>query len=516
MDGSQPRAVSLWTARGGPAHAPLRGDTTVDVAIVGGGIVGMRAASILRAHGRRVAVIEARSMGRQTTGGSSAKITAQHSLIYSRLRSTFSDATARVYADANAAAVEWIGERVARLGIDCSYERHPAYVFTNDAGRVDELREEAETAVGLGLPARFVESVPLPVPAVGAVVFDGQAQFDPYAYLLAEALRFVDEGGLLYENTRVTDVDTSGALARVVTDRGVVSAHDVILATNLPILDQGHYYTKAFPIAHLAIATRLEGDAPDGMFITVDQPTHSLRWHRDALDRLWMLALGPRFRTGSEDTDEGFRDLEAWARTYFPIKSVEYRWWNEDFQSADGIPYVGRLTSDVDHLYVATGFSGWGISNGVVAAQILADTIEGRPNAWAKTFDSTRPLPLRAAGDLVKGNLPSAKAWVGDRIGSRQSLDLATIRAGEGLVVDVEGKATAVSRDAAGAIHAVSAECSHRGCILDWNGAMRTWDCGCHGSSFDPDGQVLRGPAVNNLEAMNVTDAATPQGVSTT
>lgn len=511
----QPRQESLWTARSGPVRAPLGGDVTVDVAVVGGGIVGLTAASILRRSGRRVAVVESRSMGRQTTGGSSAKVTAQHGLIYSRLTSTFGEETARLYAEANSAAVDWIGDRIATLGVQCSYERRPAYVFTNDPDRIGELQEEARVAAGLGLPARFTETVPLPVPAVGAVVFDGQAQFDPYAYLLAEAQRFVDDGGLLYEDTRVNDIDTSTAIARVITERGVVSAGDVILATNLPILDQGHYFAKAFPIAHLAIAALVEGDPPEGMFISVDQPTHSLRWHRDEQGRLWMLALGPRFRPGTEDTEEGFRAIEAWARTYFPIKSVEYRWWNEDFQSADGIPYVGRLTSDDEHLYVATGFSGWGITNGIVAAQILADTIEGRPNAWAQTFDSTRSLPLRAAGDMVRGNLPSAKAWVTDRLGPRSSLDLSVIGTNDGVVVDIGGKPTAISRDAEGIIHAVSAECSHRGCLLGWNRGMGTWDCACHGSSFDPDGQVLRGPATSNLEARSVPASPAVGGVKT-
>lgn len=504
----QPRPESLWTASHGPARVPLSGDATVDVAVVGGGIVGLTAASLLQREGRRVAVIEARSVGRQTTGGSSAKVTAQHSLIYTRLTHTFGSDTARVYAQANASALDWIASRVASRGIRCSFERHPAYVFTEDAGRIDDLKEESRIAASLGLPARFTGDVPLPVPAVGAVVFDDQAQFDPYAYVLSEAQHFVDAGGLLFEDTRVNDVDTSMSRPRVVTERGTVSASDVVLATNLPILDHGRYYARAFPIAHLAIAARVGGEAPDGVFISVDQPTHSLRWHRDQRGDLWMLALGPRFRPGTEDTEQRFRELEAWARAYFPIASVEYRWWNEDFQSADGIPYVGRLSADIEHLYVATGFSGWGITNGVVAAQILADTIAGRPNEWAKTFDSTRSVRMDSAGELIRGNLPSVKAWVTDHLKHPHAVDLSTLGTDEGLVVEVGGKATGVSRDAEGALHAVSAECSHRGCILGWNGAMCTWDCSCHGSSFDRDGHVLRGPAVSNLEPRSITASA--------
>lgn len=501
---------SLWTARERPEFPPLRGDRDVDVAIVGGGIAGLTTASMLQAEGRRVAVLEARAVGRQTTGGSSAKITAQHSLIYRHLVETFGSDTARMYAQANSAAVEWLAQRIREFDIECSFSRQSAYTYTADRSKIEELQEEAETAAGLGLPARFTDAIPLPIPAVGAVVFDDQAQFDPYAFALAEARRLSAGGVEVFEHTRVIDIDAdgqgTGGGIRVKVEGGTVTARDVVLATNLPILDRGQYFAKAFPIAHLAIAAPYEGDMPGGMFISVDDPTHSLRWHGDNEGRTWLIALGPRFRTGSEDTERGFEDLEAFTRQYFPIGPVEYRWWNEDFESVDGIPYVGRLTADDEHLFVATGFSGWGITNSVVAAQILAAMIVGRPHEWAGTFDSTRTVPVRSLGELVRGNMPSAKAWIAGRLGPRTSLDLSALKPGEGRLFELDGKAVAVSRDADGAVHAVSAECTHMGCLLGWNRAMATWDCSCHGSSFDRDGRVLRGPAIPALEAIRLND----------
>ncbi len=496
--------TTLWTARERPEFPALDGDRQVDVAVVGGGIAGLTTASMLQAQGRRVALLEARAVGRQTTGGSSAKITAQHSLIYRRLTTTFGSDTARTYAHANASALEWLAQRIREFEIDCSFSRQPAYTYTADESRVEELQQEAEAAAGFGLPARFTTGVPLPVSAVGAVVFEEQAQFDPYAYALAEARRLAAGGVEIYEHTRVIDIGTDGPDVRVKTQHGTVTARDAVLATNLPILDRGQYFAKALPIAHLAIAAPFDSDLPGGMFISVDDPTHSLRWHRDSDGQAWLIALGPRFRPGLEDTDEGFRSLEAFVQEHFPIGDVRYRWWNEDFESVDGIPYVGRLTSGDEHLYVATGFSGWGITNSIVAGQILATAIDGRQHEWAPTFDSTRTVPVRALDDLVRGNMPTAKAWLAGRFGSRAPLNLAVLQPGDGEVFEVDGKPVAVSRDAQGSLHAVSAECTHMGCLLGWNRAMATWDCSCHGSSFDCDGQVLRGPAIPNLESVRL------------
>lgn len=66
-------------------------------------------------------------------------------------------------------------------------------------------------------------------------------------------------------------------------------------------------------------------------------------------------------------------------------------------------------------------------------------------------------------------------------------------------VVDVDGELCAVSRDAGGDLHAVSAICTHLGCVVGFNPAERSWDCPCHGSRFGIDGDVGGGPAVNPL-----------------
>ncbi len=498
--------ASLWVASTAPpSYERLAGDLEVDVAIIGGGIVGVTAAQLLQRAGRRVAVLEALRVGAQATGGSTAKVTSQHALIYRSLVDTFGATTARRYGEANEWALRDILERIEAMGVHCSLERFPAYTFSIDEGRRDDLEQEAEVAARLGLPARYVTEVPLPFATAGAVVFDGQAQFDPVPYVHALANSARADGARIFEDARVTDLEERGERSVLTTEHGTVTARDVIVATALPCFDDGSYYRHAQPGAHLVIAARVEGDRPDGMFISIDDPTRSLRWvERDGVT--WMLLVGPRFAPGDHDTTEGFADLDRFAREHFDVRSIDYRWWNEDYYPVDLLPYVGRMNKDTAHTYVATGFGGWGITNGHIAAHILADAILGQPNEWAAVFDSTRESketdssPLASAGRMISAGVSTVR-YAAARLVPVSAGDVEALQPGEADVIDLDGERVAVARDREGALHAVSALCSHMGCELGWNESMETWDCPCHGSCFDIDGGVLRGPAVQPLES---------------
>ena len=99
-----------------------------------------------------------------------------------------------------------------------------------------------------------------------------------------------------------------------------------------------------------------------------------------------------------------------------------------------------------------------------------------------------------------------------ERFTRADSIPVDALARAEGRVLDAEGEKTAVFRDDAGELHAVSAVCTHMGCLVRFNGAERTWDCPCHGSRFDVDGTVLHGPAKRNLKVKLVGVQPTPQG----
>lgn len=232
--------------------------------------------------------------------------------------------------------------------------------------------------------------------------------------------------------------------------------------------------------------------------------SHSIRTQRHA-GGLWLIAVGEGFKTGHADTDRVFRELEAFVRTHFDIEAIEYRWGNQDYDSMDRVPYVGKLTPTSKHLYVATGFGAWGMTNGTAAAMVLSDAILGRPNPWAELYDATRVKPSVSAKTFFPQNLHVAKEWIGGRLTHRSSVMPADLAPGQGSVAKMNGEMLAIYKDEQGALHAVSPICTHMRCIVRWNGVEKSWDCPCHGSRFGVDGSVLQGPAVRNLERKTVT-----------
>lgn len=487
---------SVWLATSGmPRHGALEGDAEADVAVVGGGLVGLTTALLAQREGARVMLLEAAQLGAGTTGNTTGKVTSQHSLIYADLLDRHGEETARQYADANQAGVARVVQLVEELGIDCELTRAPAHVYTRSADRREEIESEVHAAGKLGLPVSLATELDLPFDIEAAVRFDDQVHFHAGKYLAGLARAFTRAGGVIHEHTRVTHVDElRDRTVDLTTAAGTVHVDQAVVATLLPIGLIGGYFAKTRPSRSYALAVRLSGEPPQSMAISIDAPTRSTRpWQQDGL-----IVVGNGHETGAvHDTEAEYEDLETWTRSTFDVASVDYRWSAQDYATPDRIPYVGR--SPVSPMVlVATGYNKWGLSNGTAAAMMLSDLLAARDNRWLSAFDASRIGDARAVGRLVKDNLTVGKEFVGGRLG-RDPIPAEQLEPGAGGVVDVDGKTLGGYRDQDGALHAVDLTCTHLGCPLHWNAAETSWDCRCHGSRFDVDGQILNGPTVKSL-----------------
>lgn len=494
---------SVWiSTTDDPGFGPLDRPVDVDVAVLGAGIAGLSTALLLKNAGLRVAVVEAARVSGATTGHTTAKVSAQHGLIYDTLRSKFGEDGARAYAEANVAAVDLIEALIGEHGIECEWERRPAYAYTEQDSRVGDIEKEVEAAREAGLPASYTEETDLPWDVKAAVRFDDQAQFHPRSYCLALARLIDGDGSSVFEDTRALDVE-EGSPCVVKTERHDVRAAFVVLATHLPFLDRGLFFAKCHPEREYVLGIALREPVPRGMYISVEQPTRSVRQHPFDGGDLLILG-GESHKTGQDDDPERrYAALEEFARERFAVSSVDYRWSTQDHMPVDQLPYIGRLRRGSDRLFVATGFRKWGMTNGTVAGIVISDQILGRSNPWTELFDPNRVKPAASAKEFVKENLNVAKRFVTDRIAARASLPLDELAPGDGQVMSVDGEQVAVSRDAGGALHVLSPRCTHLGCIVQWNPAETTWDCPCHGSRFTQDGAVVDGPAVTGLPAVD-------------
>jgi glycine/D-amino acid oxidase-like deaminating enzyme/nitrite reductase/ring-hydroxylating ferredoxin subunit len=509
MSVSPVTSASVWIETGPeqPSLPALETDVRADVAVIGGGIVGITTALLLAEAGASVVLLEGNRVARGVSGHTTAKVSSQHGLIYDQLRSNFGIDGARVYGQANEAALAWIAERVQRDGIDCDFRRQPSYAYVTSSSGRSQVENEVEAALQAGLPAAFVEETPLPYPIEAAVRFDNQAEFHIRKYLLALVDQLnASELCEVYDDSHAVEVDMD-ELCVVKTPGGQVTADQVVVATHYPFLDRSFAFARVHPQRSYALTCRIEGSPPPGMYISGDSPTRTVRAVPVEGDEL-LLVGGEGHKTGSGgDTGERYRNIERFAREHWDVSSFEFRWSSQDNTTIDRVPYVGPLNPWTDRALMATGFAKWGITGGTAAARILADRLLGRPNEWAEFFDPNRLGPLAmAARSFVKENAAAGVHFFGDRLRKPGRRSIEDLEPGEGDIVQLGGEKVAGYRDEDGELVAVSSVCTHLGCQVNWNTAERSWDCPCHGSRFAPTGEVLQGPAVHRLERKPIDD----------
>ena len=459
---------------------PLPGNQRTEAAVIGAGMTGLLTAYLLREAGLQVVVLEAGRMAGGQTGGTTAKLTSQHGLLYHQLILDLGEEDAALYAEANEKAIEACRDIIQKRNIACDFTDTFSCVYSDHR---EKLEAEVQAAARLGLPASFVKDIPFPAPAAGAVRFENQAQFHPLRFLKA-----LSEGLTVYEETPVRAVEGH----RIQTDRGEVKAQYIIFACHFPFVNfPGLYFARMHQERSYVLALR---DAPpmEGMWLGADQPTYSLRRWGDIL-----LFGGSDHRTG-ENTGGGRYDaLRQKAREWFPGARETAHWSAQDCVTPDRIPYIGRYTSGKPYWYVATGFGKWGMSTSMAAAMLLRDAICGRKNPCARVFSPDRfpargvPRIMTETGQAVKG--------LTRQVLQTPSITAEELPAGQGSVVLLNGKKAGVYKAEDGKIHAVDIRCPHLGCQLEWNPDEKSWDCPCHGSRFDYRGRWINGPAQKDI-----------------
>lgn len=501
---------SLWWRKGSALGRSMRpalsGGWEVDVAIVGAGMTGITAALLLARAGKTVAVLEAEQVGAGTTGGTSAHVTQVPDRRFKELASKLGKDATRLFVESTREGLERIASFVTEDGIACDFERVPGYFYTEREKGVSEIEEELEAARQAGLSVSRQDGLPLPFSVAAAIRYEDQARFHPLSYLEGLAGLAEKAGAQIFEKTRVRGFET-GDRCEVETDRGTVTAASLILATHTPA-GFNVLQTELEPYRSYVLALRLRGEAPpDGLFWDDEDPFHYTRMQPTPRGNLLIVGGADHKVGGEEATEKSYEDLERYARERWPVESVEHRWSSQFYEPVDGLPFIGP-SPFASNLYVGTGYSGIGLVFSTVAGMILTDQILGRENPWAEVYRTHRIKPLAGGPEFLKMNVAIARDFVKDRMTAPTVQDLSEVAVGEGHVVDFNGEKVAVYHEAPGQIHAVSAVCTHLGCLVHWNSAEKTWDCPCHGGRFRATGEILEGPPVQGLAPVGVTAEA--------
>ena len=501
---------SLWSEALPPTtFAPLASNVSVDVAVVGAGITGLTAARLLQSAGRKVAILEARRVGKGETGKTTAHLTEALDTRYHVLISRFGAGGARQAAEGQRLAIDQIATFARDLQIPCDFRRVPGYLYADSPEQLPELEEEARAVEKLRLNAGLTDIVPLPFPVLRGLRFENQATIHPRVYLNGLLEAFTRDGGLVFEETQVVGIEESNGTCRVNTDHGVVTARDVIVAAHVPISNRFLLHTKLAAYRTYAVAFEQPEPGEDALFWDLADPYHYTRGQK-VNGKNYVIVGGDDHKVGEdEDTAVPFIHLENYVRAKFGVEvaPTDYRWSGQIIVPVDGLPLIGKNSAST-HVYVASGYSGNGMTNGTLAAMVIADQIVLGQSRFTQLFDPTRIKPIASAKLFIAENADFPKHLIQDRMPHPGPEALPTIPAGEGQVLSFRGQRLAVYRNANGELSALSPVCTHLGCLVHWNSTEKSWDCPCHGSRFDPHGRVLNGPAVTALEARPIPDAA--------
>lgn len=415
-----------------PKFDQLQSDIKTDVAVIGGGIAGLLCAYKLHERGVDCIVLEKGRICERTTGHTTGKITAGQGLVYDKIINRYGKDKAEGYYLINTEAIREF-ERLAEK-YPCDFERRDNYVYS--VGNREKVEKEVKALDRIGADAIFLTKTELPFEISGAVRLSNQAQFHPLLFLsgIASELK-------IYENTFVRAVEDN----EIITDRGIVRAKNIIVATHFPFINShGLYFAKLYQNRSYVLALKNAAQYK-GMYVDEAEEGLSFRNYGD-----YLIFGGGGHRTGKNGIS--FKELRQMKEKYFPEAEEKYAFAAQDCMSLDGIPYIGRYSYGLPEVYVTSGFNKWGMCGSMVGAMLLADEITGKENPYSEIFSPSRKI---LHPQLLLNGLETALGLL-----------TPTLR-----------------------------RCPHLGCALKWNKAEHTWDCSCHGSRFAPDGEIIENPS---------------------
>ncbi len=447
----------IWLTNKTASHLPLRGRQQAEAVVVGGGLCGVTTAYLLAQGGLNVVLLEADRLGHGASGHTMAKVTVQHGLIYSHLKKRWSPEVAQAYALSQSSALSAMAGLVEDMHISCGWTWQDASLYALNREEELLLETEEEAAQEAGLAASLKTGGECPIPVKKLLTIPAQAMFDPYAYLIALAGAFSALGGRIYEDSRVRAVSTQS----VSTETGSVHAPFVVIATHFPIINfPGWYFLRARQQRSHVVA--LEGaPAFQGMYLHIAQGGFSLR-KQDGLTLLSAFDYTCGMQTDMDHDALLYHQAEA----LFPGSTAVAAWHGQDLISADHLPFIGPYSRRTPNHFVVSGFSKWGMTGSMAAAQAISARILGEPLPESGIYDPARRI--------------------------RRSITpvLSTIAATTGAYV-------------AGLPRKLAPRCPHMGCKLKYVASTSSWDCPCHGSRFDSIGRIKDGPAVRTAAIRN-------------
>jgi glycine/D-amino acid oxidase-like deaminating enzyme/nitrite reductase/ring-hydroxylating ferredoxin subunit len=496
------------------AAPPLTGEAQCDLLVVGSGIAGLSSAYEAARFGRQVMVIDRGRICGGMTARTTAHLASEIDDFHAELIRARGEEEARLYHESQLAAINRIEAICEEEGIDADFARLDGYLIAAEPSHQSDLEEEYEACRRLEVDVEWSDSAPVPLPeGTRALRFPNQARFHPLKYCAGLIRAIASRGGRFHADTAYVSHREDQDGVTVECEKGAtIRAGAVLFATNSPVNDRVTIHTKQAPMRTYVVAGKVpKGSTPDALV------WDSLTYYHYARLTPWdeahdlLIVGGDDHQSGNaNDMADRFAHLERWTRDHYPsFKSADYLWSGQVMEPVDFMPFTG-LNPGNRRIYVHTGDSGQGMTNGVAGSLNFIALLTGGKARFAELFDPSRKPASGIALKEFAAEQAEVVANLAEYATPGEVSSANEIKPGEGAILRRGLKKIAAYRDESGRLTERSAACTHMGCIIHWNSLEKCWDCPCHGSQFAADGSVLNGPAVRALAAVDAKAEAEP------
>ena len=496
--------LSLWLKDGiGNNFNNLSMDLTCEVLIVGAGITGITTAYMLSNLGMDIIIIDKDIPLNLTSGNTTAKFTFQHGINYSSIIENQGIEGAKLYYEAQLEAMDFVEDLIAQNKILCDYNKTYSMIYAETRADFKEIKKEYKAYKKLNIPCELVENLPYGLEGFGGLKVYDQFELNPVKYCNFLLDELQNRNVKIYKNTNAVDTIIEEEYIKVLTEKGnTIKTKKLVVATGYPYYDGGGLFFTRLEAYRSYLAAFPGASSEDGMFITNSSSPYSIRFsNTDGVN--YLLVGGRGHKVGQEDSAiKSYNDLIMFAKKYFDLEDISYRWSAQDYESLDKVPYIGNITEKKENIYIGTGYKKWGMTNGTFAGILLSSLIKGEESKYKELFKPSRGEVKDNIGTLLGVNLNVAKELIKGKL-VNDELKLEDIKNDSGAIIKFKGKRTGAYRDHKGQLYLVDSTCTHLGCELEFNNAERTFDCPCHGSRFNYEGKVIEGPAILKLRIIN-------------
>jgi glycine/D-amino acid oxidase-like deaminating enzyme/Rieske Fe-S protein len=501
---------SYWTDTVSmPRFSSLNQDIDVDVCVIGGGIAGISTAYLLIKEGKRVCLLESYELCSGQTSRTTAHFSTALDDRYFTLEKYHGRDGARLAADSHFKASKKVRDIIDEENIECDSEMLDGYLFSAGDPRDSILEIELEAAHRIGLlDVTYLDQSPLDFFNSGpCLLFPNQMKLNPLKYLKGLVYSYVKAGGHIFTQTPVVKVK-GGDDAFVGTKSGFkIRCQSIVVATNSPINDLVVIHTKQAAYRSYVMGYKIPKDSiKNALYWDTLEQYHYISVEK--MNELYdvLIVGGEDHKTGQvENTDSHFENLDFWIRHRFPmVLELAYKWSGQVMEPVDGLAFLGRNPMDEKNVFVITGDSGNGMTHCTIGAILVTDQIMNRKNPWEALYDPGR-ISFRSATNFLKENTNVAAQYT-EWLELKASPDFDAFDVIEGVVYRQGLKLLGAYKNDEDEIKFISVACSHLGGVVHWNNVEKSWDCPCHGSRFDSSGKVIEGPALSDLEQVELSN----------